>query len=193
MLHKLEWRISRPRPPPSSFGTCTASRDILSAQRLAKLVRRYSARILELNDTQEGVLEIVFRNRPTIEGSCFWTWTISCNTHFYCRESERNLDALRFGKHRVDFRHSARLVTLERDGEITFSANPLELADLMRGDMSGRGVVNILAADQLILKPRLYSSFLLWLMSELFENLPEVGDLDKPKLVFFFRRSTFAV
>ena len=56
----------------------------------------------------------------------------------------------------------------------------------MRSDMSGRGVVNILAADQLVLKPRLYSSFLLWLLSELFENLPEVGDLDKPKLVFFF-------
>jgi DNA helicase HerA-like ATPase len=56
----------------------------------------------------------------------------------------------------------------------------------MRTDLNGRGVINILAADQLILKPRLYSSFLLWLLSELFENLPEVGDLDKPKLVFCF-------
>ena len=56
----------------------------------------------------------------------------------------------------------------------------------MRTDLSGRGIINILAADQLILKPRLYSSFLLWLLSELFENLPEVGDLEKPKLVFFF-------
>ena len=56
----------------------------------------------------------------------------------------------------------------------------------MRTDLSGRGIINILAADQLILKPRLYSSFLLWLLSELFENLPEVGDLDRPKLVFFF-------
>jgi len=56
----------------------------------------------------------------------------------------------------------------------------------MRQDTSGRGVVNLLTADQLILKPRLYSSFLLWMLSELFETLPEVGDLDKPKLVFFF-------
>ncbi len=56
----------------------------------------------------------------------------------------------------------------------------------MRTDLSGRGVVSILAADHLILKPRLYSTFLLWLISELFENLPEVGDLEKPKLVFFF-------
>ena len=56
----------------------------------------------------------------------------------------------------------------------------------MRTSSDGRGIINILAADQLILKPRLYSSFLLWLLSELFENLPEVGDLDKPKLVFMF-------
>ena len=62
----------------------------------------------------------------------------------------------------------------------------LELADLMRQDMGGRGVINLLAADQLILKPRLYATFLLWLLSELFEQLPEVGDLEKPKLVFFF-------
>ena len=56
----------------------------------------------------------------------------------------------------------------------------------MRTDLNGRGIVSILAADQLVLKPRLYSTFLLWLLSELFENLPEVGDLEKPKLVFFF-------
>jgi DNA helicase HerA-like ATPase len=56
----------------------------------------------------------------------------------------------------------------------------------MRQDMSGRGIINVLAADQLILRPRLYSTFLLWLLSELFEQLPEVGDLDQPKMVFFF-------
>jgi DNA helicase HerA-like ATPase len=60
------------------------------------------------------------------------------------------------------------------------------MTDLFRTDLSGKGIINVLAADQLILKPRLYSSFLLWLLSELFESLPEVGDLDKPKLVFFF-------
>src|SRR6185503_17842308 len=79
------------------------------------------------------------------------------------------------------------LLTLEREGgEALFGEPALELADLMRTDLNGRGVVNILAADQLILKPRLYSSFLLWLLSELFENLPEVGDLDRPRLVFIF-------
>ena len=76
---------------------------------------------------------------------------------------------------------------MEREGGDTFFGEPaLELADLMRTTTDGRGVINILSADQLILKPRLYSSFLLWLLSELFETLPEVGDLDKPKLVFVF-------
>ncbi|HKK08618.1 MAG TPA: helicase HerA-like domain-containing protein, partial [Gemmatimonadota bacterium] len=79
------------------------------------------------------------------------------------------------------------LLALEREGGSGFFGEPaLELADLMRTDLSGRGVVSVLAADQLVLKPRLYSSFLLWLLSELFEQLPEVGDLDRPRLVFVF-------
>src|SRR5262245_61543660 len=79
------------------------------------------------------------------------------------------------------------LLSLTREGGNDFFGEPaLDLHDLLRTDLSGRGVVNIILADQLILKPRLYSSFLLWLLSELFEHLPEVGDLEKPKLVFFF-------
>ena len=79
------------------------------------------------------------------------------------------------------------LLSLEREGaEALFGEPALELTDLLRTDLSGRGIINVLAADQLILKPRLFSSFLLWLLSELFENLPEVGDLEKPKLVFIF-------
>ena len=79
------------------------------------------------------------------------------------------------------------LLSLEREGaEALFGEPALELTDLMRTDLSGHGIINVLAADQLILKPRLFSSFLLWLLSELFENLPEAGDLDKPKLVFIF-------
>jgi DNA helicase HerA-like ATPase len=79
------------------------------------------------------------------------------------------------------------LLTLDREGGDTLFGEPaLDLSDLLRTDLSGRGIINILAADRLILKPRLFSTFLLWLLSELYENLPEVGDLDKPKLVFFF-------
>ena len=79
------------------------------------------------------------------------------------------------------------LLSLEREGaESLFGEPALELTDLLRTDLGGRGIINVLAADQLVLKPRLFSTFLLWLLSELFESLPEVGDLDKPKLVFMF-------
>ena len=79
------------------------------------------------------------------------------------------------------------LVALEQEGGAVFFGEPaLELSDLMRQDMSGRGIINVLAADKLYQKPRLYSTFLLWLLAELFEELPEAGDLDRPKLVFFF-------
>ncbi|HBK46629.1 MAG TPA: ATP-binding protein, partial [Xanthomonadaceae bacterium] len=76
---------------------------------------------------------------------------------------------------------------LAQDGGEGFFGEPaLELNDIMRTSPDGRGVIGILAAAQLVLKPRLYSTFLLWLLSELFEQLPEVGDLDKPRLVFVF-------
>ncbi|MDX2275185.1 MAG: helicase HerA-like domain-containing protein [Hyphomonadaceae bacterium] len=80
-----------------------------------------------------------------------------------------------------------RLLQLEMDGaERFFGEKVLELTDLMRPREDGRGNVNVLASERLVQSPRLYSAFLLWLMSELWEELPEVGDLDKPKLVFFF-------
>jgi DNA helicase HerA-like ATPase len=79
------------------------------------------------------------------------------------------------------------LLVLEQQGaDNFFGERALEIADLMRVDTDGRGFISILAADQLMKSPRLYSTFLLWLLSELFEQLPEVGDPDKPKMVFFF-------
>ena len=145
------------------------------------------ARILELNDTQAGVLDIVFKladDRGLL---------------LLDLEDLRALLGL-IADERKDISTSYGLVSapsigaiqrallrLEQEGADQFFGEPaLELADLMRTTPDGRGVVNILAADQLILKPKLYSSFLLWLLSELFETLPEVGDLDKPKLVFVF-------
>ena len=80
-----------------------------------------------------------------------------------------------------------RLLVLEEQGVDRFFGEPaLELADLMRTDFSGLGVISVLDATSLMSRPRLYSTFLLWLLAELFENLPEVGDADRPKLVFFF-------
>lgn len=144
-------------------------------------------RILELNDTQTGVLEIVFKLADD-EGLLLL-----------------DLDDLRalLGlvlDHRKEISNAYGLVSsqsvaaiqrallaIEREGGEAFFGEPaLQYEDLMRTDLSGRGIISILVADQLILKPRLYSTFLLWLLSELFENLPEVGDLDKPRMVFFF-------
>jgi DNA helicase HerA-like ATPase len=79
------------------------------------------------------------------------------------------------------------LLVLEQQGGANFFGEPaLKISDLMRTARDGRGAINVLAADKLMMNPRLYATFLLWLMSELFEVLPEVGDPDKPKLVFFF-------
>ena len=78
------------------------------------------------------------------------------------------------------------LVLEEQGGEIFFGEPALNVMDLLQRAPDGRGIINVLAADKLMLSPKLYASFLLWLLSELFENLPEAGDLDQPKLVFFF-------
>ncbi len=80
-----------------------------------------------------------------------------------------------------------QLLILENQGAASFFGEPaLDIKDFMRKDRDGRGIINMLAADKLMMNPRLYATFLLWLLSELFEQLPEVGDLDQPKLVFFF-------
>jgi DNA helicase HerA-like ATPase len=80
----------------------------------------------------------------------------------------------------------ALLQLQQEGGEALFGEPALELSDLLRTDLSGRGIIHVLAADQLFQRPRLYATFLLFLLSELFESLPEVGDLEKPRLVFFF-------
>ena len=123
-------------------------------------------RLLDLTEEQEGILYIAFR----------------------LGENRREV-SLRYGNIAVASVGAIqrRLMVLENQGGAHFFGEPaLELADLMRCDADGRGMVNILAADRLMHSPRLYATFLLWLLSELFETLPEVGDPDKPKLVFFF-------
>ena len=144
-------------------------------------------RILELNDIQAGTLEIVFK--------------LADDQGLLLLDGDDLRALLGFvAEHRKEISTEYGLVStqsvaaiqrallgLEREGgESLFGEPALELADLLRTDPNGRGVINVLAADQLILKPKVYSSFLLWLLSELFENLPEVGDLEQPKLVFCF-------
>ena len=145
------------------------------------------ARMLELNDVQSGILEIVLKLADD-QGLLLLDLDDLRSLLSFVAENRKTIST-EYGLVSAQSVAAVQrsLLSLEREGaEAMFGEPALELADLMRTDLSGRGIINILAADQLILKPRLYSSFLLWLLSELFETLPEVGDLDKPKLVFFF-------
>jgi len=144
-------------------------------------------RVLELNDTQQGVLEVVFKVADD-EGLLLLDLADLRSMLGSASENAKAISAQYGLISPTSIAAIQRsLLKLEQDGADQFFGEPaLDLVDLMRQDMSGRGVINVLAADQLIMKPRLYSTFLLWLLSELFEQLPEVGDLDQPKLVFFF-------
>jgi DNA helicase HerA-like ATPase len=144
-------------------------------------------RMLELNDTQEGVLEIVFK----LADDNGWLLLDLADLRALLNHAGDNRKDISSKYGLVSTQSigaiQRALLQVEQQGGDAFFAEPaLELSDIMRTTQDGRGMISILAADQLILKPRLYSSFLLWLLSELFETLPEVGDLDKPKLVFVF-------
>ena len=144
-------------------------------------------RILELNDTQTGVLEVAFKLADDQGLMLLDLDDLRALLGFVAEKRKEVSDEYGLVSSQSVAAIQRSLLTLEREGGEEFFGEPaLELPDLMRTDLSGRGVISILAADQLILKPRLYSTFLLWLLSELFENLPEVGDLDRPKLAFFF-------
>ncbi|NUR22277.1 helicase HerA-like domain-containing protein, partial [Frateuria sp.] len=144
-------------------------------------------RVLELNDIQQGVLEIVFK----VADDNGWLLLDLADLRAlltFAADSAKDISTHYglIGKTSIAAIQRSLLALEQAGGEGFFGEPALELADLLRQDMSGHGVINVLAADQLVLKPKLYATFLLWLLSELFEQLPEVGDLDKPKLVFFF-------
>ncbi|NLD35499.1 MAG: DUF853 family protein [Desulfatiglans sp.] len=145
------------------------------------------SRILELNDTQSGTLEVVFKLADE-QGLLLLDLNDFRAILGFISEKSKEVSA-QYGlvsKQSIAAIQRSLLAFEREGGNQMFGEPALDLTDIMRTDLSGKGIINILAADQLILKPRLYSSFLLWLLSELFENLPEVGDLDKPRLVFFF-------
>ncbi len=144
-------------------------------------------RLLELNDTQEGVLNIAFRVADDSGLLLLDLKDLRAMMNFVAENaSDLSIEYGNVSKASVGA-IQRRLLTLEQQGGAKFFGEPaLDLADLMQRDKDGYGNINILAADQLMQQPKLYSTFLLWLLSELFEELPEVGDPDKPKLVFFF-------
>ena len=145
------------------------------------------ARLLQLNDTQEGVLNIVFKvadeqgllllDFKDLQSVLQWTAeNAGTLTTKYGNVSKQSIGTIQ-----------RALLTLQQQGGERFFGEPaLDLKDMIGRDASGTGYVNVLAADKLMQSPRLYSTFLLWLLSELFQVMPEVGDVDRPKFVFFF-------
>ena len=145
------------------------------------------ARLLNLNETQGGVLQLVFKIADDqglllldLKDLRAMVQHVGDNAKNFTTEygnvAPASIGAIQRG-----------LLTLEEQGGDIFFGEPmLDIHDLMKVDGNGRGVINVLAAEKLVQSPALYSTFLLWLLSELFEQLPEAGDLDKPKLVFFF-------
>ncbi|MBN9320049.1 MAG: DUF853 family protein [Caulobacterales bacterium] len=145
------------------------------------------SRLLELNEVQEGVLNVTFRVADE-QGLLLLDLKDLQSMLKYVADHAAEIGA-QYGNvsPATVGTIQRKLLTLENQGATHFFGEPaLQLTDLMKTDAAGRGYVNVLAADQLIQSPRLYATFLLWLMSELFEVLPEVGDPEKPKLVFFF-------
>ena len=144
------------------------------------------SRLLQLNDTQEGVLSIAFKYADDnglmiIDLKDLQALMLHVGenadqlTLQYGNVSSASVGAIQRGLLQID----------EQGGDLFFGEPAVKLDDFMQS-IGGKGVLNLLAADQLVQAPKLYSTFLLWLLSELFESLPEAGDLEKPKLVFFF-------
>ncbi|MEI8145267.1 MAG: helicase HerA-like domain-containing protein, partial [Alphaproteobacteria bacterium] len=148
------------------------------------------SRLMDLNETQEGVINILFRYAD--EQKLLLLDLKDLRALLSELGSNKELQAeLRAAYGNVSPQSvgaiQRQLLTLENQGGSAFFGEPaLALKDLMKIDRDGRGTINLLAADKLMSSPQLYATFLLWLLSELFQELPEVGDLDKPKLVFFF-------
>jgi uncharacterized protein len=145
------------------------------------------SRLLDLNETQEGVLNIAFRVADDQGLALLELKDLRAMLGFISEKAAEiqktygNVSGASVGS------IQRQLLVLENQGADKFFGEPaLNIEDFMRTDRDGRGVISLLAADKLMENPRLYGTFLLWMLSELFEELPEVGDVDKPKLVFFF-------
>ncbi len=145
------------------------------------------ARMLNLNDTQEGVLSAVFRIADD-QGLLLIDFkdlkAMLCYVSEHAAEFKAeygNLSPASLGAIQRNL-----LALADQGGDQFFGEPSLNILDFIQTDSEGRGYINLLAADKLMNTPKLYATFLLWMLSELFEQLPEVGDMDKPKLVFFF-------
>lgn len=191
---KLEERAAMIGLEPYVYGDCpVAFWDLFGRQghpvrtTVSEMGPLLLARLLDLNEVQEGVLNLAFKVAD--DGGLLLLDLKDLRALLvYIGEHAAEL-TLEYGNVSATTIGAIQrsLLSLEQQGAEAFFGEPgLDLIDFMRTASDGRGIVNILAADQLMSNPRLYATFLLWLLSELFEDLPEVGDLEKPKLVFFF-------
>lgn len=145
------------------------------------------SRLMNLNDVQEGVLNIAF-NVADKEGMLLLDLDDLQSMLVHCGEQANEM-TLQYGnvsKQSIGSIQRSLLQLRSQGGDHFFGEPALDLRDFIGVDDQGRGLVNVLAADRLMASPRLYATFLLWLLSELFEELPEIGDPDKPVLCFFF-------
>jgi DNA helicase HerA-like ATPase len=145
------------------------------------------ARLMDLNEVQEGVLTIAFHVADKdglllLDLDDLQAMLVNCGN----RAEELTLTYGNISKQSVGTIQRSLLQLRSQGGDHFFGEPALDLEDFIKCDDAGRGIVNLLAADKLMASPKLYSTFLLWLLSELFETLPEIGDPDKPKLCFFF-------
>ena len=194
MSPKLKERLERLGLPEPGFAGCPVTLwDVWGEQghpvraTVSDMGPLLLARLLNLNETQEGVLALVFKVADDSGLAILDLKDLRAVLQHvgdnaaqfktqYGNVSPASIGAIQRG-----------LLQIEEQGGDRFFGEPmLNIDDLIQTDGDGRGVVNVLAADKLLNAPRLYAAFLLWLLAELFENLPEVGDRDKPRLVFFF-------
>ncbi len=194
---KVTERINQLKLPPYEFTGCPVTLwDVFGEQghpvraTIQAMGPLLLARLLQLNETQSGVLTLVFKiatdqNLPLLdlkhlrETVEYVGQNSSTFTKQYGNVSTASIGAIQ-----------RALLVLESQGGAKFFGEPaLDLDDFIQTDTQGRGIVNILAADKLMASPKVYATLLLWLLSDLFDHLPEVGDLPKPKFAFFFDES----
>jgi DNA helicase HerA-like ATPase len=177
----------QPEAFPSLFWDIFAEKGHAVRASISEMGPLLLSRLLGLNDTQEGVLNIVFRVADE-EGLLLLDLKDLQSLLVFAADNAAQL-ATRYGNVAKPTIGAIQrqLLILENQGGGRFFGEPeFQVADLMRTTRDGRGMISIMAADRLMESPRVYSTFLLWLLSELFEELPEIGDREKPRLVFFF-------
>ncbi|WP_432697283.1 helicase HerA-like domain-containing protein [Marinobacterium sp. YM272] len=191
--HKIDERLQsigitdfQQASSPVAFWDLFGERGIPVRSTISEMGPQLLAALLELNETQESILILAFEFADD-EGLLLVDLNDLRTTLSYLAEHGRELGS-QFAVSKASVNAILRrLLMIEREGGDLFFGEPaLSLNDLLRTDRQGRGVINILSAERLIQSPRLYSTFLLWLLSELFEQLPEIGDPEQPELVFFF-------